>query len=759
MIRIRLEGIISARTIEHPLNSGAKVRIFSVIHLFSEIYFCCFEFYAYFCIIMNISLKNAALLLLLLLSAAAKGQLLNPVHFQSELKTTEGKAEGEIIFSATIEPGWHVYSTDLGNDGPISATFNVVKMEGVETVGKLTPKGNVVKKYDEMFGMELKFFENKATFVQKIRFTKPEYAIDCYLEYGACNDQSCLPPTQVEFKKSLTPSPSRGGEGSSQNQGKELSTKTQEGNIVTESSTDTLSIELSTPLSPTRGAGGEAAGGLWSPVIDELKAMGGSDSITDHSLLYILLMGFIGGLLAVCMPCIWPIIPMTVSFFLKRSKDNKKKGIRDAFTYGLSIIVIYLVMGLLVTALFGSDTLNAMSTNAVFNIFLFVLLVVFALSFFGWFEIKLPDSWATKVDQKSDELATKAAANSKLSTLNSKLSILLMAFTLVLVSFSCTAPIIGLLLVETTTSGNWVAPAVGMFGFALALALPFTLFAMFPAWLKQAPKSGSWMTTIKVVLGFIELAFALKFFSVADLAYGWHLLDREVFLSLWIVIFALLGAYLCGWLKFHQDAIGTDTQHPTPNTQHPLSIMGGLISFAFAIYMVPGLWGAPCKAVSAFTPPMNTQDFNLNSKTVEAKYLNYEEGMAAAQAQGKPVLIDFTGYGCVNCRKMEAAVWTDPRVADKLNNDYVLISLFVDDKTALAEPFEVKDAEGNTKTLRTVGAKWSYLQSTKFGANAQPFYVILDPDTGRPLTGSRAYDEDIDKYLDFLNEGLSNYKK
>ena len=487
---------------------------------------------------------------------------------------------------------------------------------------------------------------------------------------------------------------------------------------------------------------------LWQPVVDELKAMGGSDNITDHSLLYILLMGFIGGLLAVCMPCIWPIIPMTVSFFLKRAKTDKKtmvstnrQGIKDAIAYGLSIIVIYLGLGLLVTALFGSDTLNAMSTNAVFNIFLFVLLVVFALSFFGWFEIKLPDSWANAVDTKA-------------STTSGLLSIFLMAFTLVLVSFSCTAPIIGLLLVETTTSGNWLAPALGMFGFALALALPFTLFALFPAWLKQAPKSGSWMNMLKIVLGFIELAFALKFFSVADLAYGWHLLDREVFLSLWIVIFALLGAYLCGWLKFQSDEIGGEINKPMP----VVCIMGGLVSLAFAIYMVPGLWGAPCKAVSAFAPPMNTQDFNINTKVVEAKFTDYDEGMAAAKAQGKPVLIDFTGFGCVNCRKMEAAVWTDAKVADMLSDDFVLISLYVDDKTPLKEPFEVTDANGNTKTLRTVGAKWSYLQSSKFGANAQPFYVVLDND-GKPLTSSRAYDEDIAEYIKFLKKGLDNYAK
>ena len=464
--------------------------------------------------------------------------------------------------------------------------------------------------------------------------------------------------------------------------------------------------------------------------------MGSGDSIANRSLWYILLMGFIGGLLAVAMPCIWPIIPMTVSFFLKRAKTDKKKGIKDAVTYGLSIIVIYLALGLLVTACFGSDTLNALSTNAVFNIFLFLLLVVFALSFFGWFEIKLPDRWANAVD-------TKASNTSGL------LSIFLMAFTLVLVSFSCTAPIIGLLLVETTTSGNWVAPALGMFGFALALALPFTLFAMFPSWLKQAPKSGSWMTTIKIVLGFIELAFALKFFSVADLAYGWHLCDREVFLSLWIVIFGLLGAYLVGWLKFQEDEIGGDIRKPMP----VLCIMGGLISFAFAIYMVPGLWGAPCKAVSAFAPPINTQDFNLNTKTVEARFTDYEQAMAAAKAEGKPVFIDFTGFGCVNCRKMEAAVWTDPRVADKLRHDYVLVSLFVDDKTPLAEPMEITDENGETHTLRTVGAKWSYLQSHKFGANAQPFYVIVDAD-GNPLTGSYSYKEDVPAFLEYLTSPL-----
>ena len=679
-------------------------------------------------------------ILLLATVLTMQAQMQDPVHFKSELKTGKN-AEAEIVFTATIDQGWHVYSTDLGQDGPIEATFNVVKMDGAEKVGKLTPKGNVIKKYDEMFGMELKYFEHQVTFVQKIRVTKPKYDIECYVEYGAGNDQRCLTQTEVELSASGEVK-SEKGEVKNENEEMKNADVRAEATVTDTATADTISH--SSLLISNSGAEGED---LWSPVISELQAFSSSKPLSDHSLLYILLMGFIGGLLAVCMPCIWPIIPMTVSFFLKRAKSNRSKAITDAVTYGVSIIVIYLGLGLLVTALFGSDTLNAMSTNAVFNIFLFLLLVVFALSFFGWFEIKLPGSWANKVDQKSEEFSAKASTGSKLSTLNSQLSILLMAFTLVLVSFSCTAPIIGLLLVETTTSGNWLAPAVGMFGFALALALPFTLFALFPSWLKQAPKSGSWMTTIKVVLGFIELAFALKFFSVADLAYGWHLMDREVFLSLWIVIFALLGAYLCGWLKFQEDEIGGNVNKPMP----VVCIMGGLVSLAFALYMVPGLWGAPCKAVSAFAPPMNTQDFNLNNKVVEARFTDYDLGMAAARAEGKPALIDFTGYGCVNCRKMEAAVWTDPRVADRLRNDFVLISLYVDDKTPLPEPLEVTDANGQTKTLRTIGAKWSYLQSHKFGANAQPFYVILDPATGKPLTGSRGYNEDVEEYLKFLS--------
>ena len=432
---------------------------------------------------------------------------------------------------------------------------------------------------------------------------------------------------------------------------------------------------------------------------------------------------------------------MTVSFFLKRNKD-RKKAINEAVVYGLSIVIIYVLLGLAVTLLFGASALNAMATNAFFNIFFCLLLVIFAASFLGAFELTLPSSWSNKIDAKVDSLQ---GSNSGKHTFNAYLSIFLMAFTLALVSFSCTGPIIGFLLVAVSTQGSIIAPTIGMLGFAIALAIPFTLFALFPSLLKAAPKSGGWMNTVKVTLAFIELAFALKFLSVADLAYGWHILDRETFLSLWIVIFGLLGAYLLGWLKFPHD----DEDRRTNIPQFFLA----MASLAFTVYMIPGLWGAPLKAISAFTPPMNTQDFKLQQTTAEARFTDYEQGMAAAKAEGKPVLIDFTGFGCVNCRKMEAAVWSDPQVADILNNKYVLISLYVDDKTPLPTPIEV-DENGNKTTLRTIGDKWSYLQRVKFGANAQPFYVLLNQE-GKPLSGSRSYNEDIQEYIRFLNEGLS----
>ena len=661
----------------------------------------------------------------------------NPVHFTSALKMGKG-AEAEIVFTGKIDKGWHVYSTNLGSDGPIEATFHTDKMDGVELVGKLTHRGREISQYDNIFGMKLRYFENSVQFVQNIKFTKPNFKLDCYLEFGACNDEMCMPPTQVELHKSgKSPATAEATQPSPEELAKQ---KADSLAALAAQQGDTTAKDSAAPAVTADQLASLDMQKLYQPVVKELKAQQDSTK-ANRSLWYIFAMGFVGGLLALLTPCVWPIIPMTVSFFLKRAKDDKKKGIRDAITYGVSIIVIFLLLALVVTAVFGPETLNSLATNAVFNVFFFLLLVVFAVSFFGWFELTLPSSWGNKVDSKA-------------STTTGLLSIFLMAFTLVLVSFSCTAPIVGLLLVEAATSGNWVGPTVGMFAFALALALPFTLFAMFPSWLKSAPRSGSWMNTIKIVLGFIELAFSLKFLSVADLAYGWHILDRETFLSLWIVIFGAMGLYLIGKLKFQSDAAGGEIDKPMPVP----CIMLGLCSIAFAVYMVPGLWGAPCKAVSAFAPPMYTQDFNLNTKEVRAAYTNYEEGMAAAKAQGKPVFLDFTGFGCVNCRKMEAAVWTDPTVADKLTKDYVLISLFVDDKTPLPEPIHVKDAEGNPKTLRTIGDKWAYLEQTKFGALTQPFYVPVDND-GNPLAGSFSYKEDVSAFLQFLNKGLENYRK
>ena len=678
--------------------------------------------------------KIASILLLLTaLTTVAFAQMVEPIHFSAQLKTSSTD-EAEIIFTAKIDKGWHLYSTELGEDGPISASFHINKMDGAQTVGKLMPRGKEVSQFDNMFGMKLRFFEGTGSFVQKIKFTKANYDIDCYLEYGACNDEMCLPPSQIALvKKGQAPvvaSTEKKDADKTKDKEKQEPAVTMEQPVsATDSTPSTPSADI---IEKTMTDEGQMQK-LWKPVIEEMKAY--DESTTDTSLFYIFLAGLVGGFLALFTPCVWPIIPMTVSFFLKRNKE-RKKAIREAVSYGVSIIVIYVLLGMLVTLLFGASALNALSTNAVFNIFFCLLLVVFAASFFGAFEPTLPSSWSNKIDQKSESTS-------------GILSIFLMAFTLALVSFSCTGPIIGFLLVAVSTQGNLLAPTIGMLGFAIALAIPFTLFALFPSLLKSAPKSGGWMNTVKVVLGFIELAFALKFLSVADLAYGWHILDREVFISLWIVIFGLLAIYLFGWLKFPHD----EPEHRTNVPQFFL----GMISMAFSIYMLPGLWGAPLKAISAFAPPMNTQDFNLQETVVEAKYTDYDEGMAAAARQGKPVMVDFTGFGCVNCRKMEAAVWTDPKVAQILNNDYVLISLFVDDKTPLKQPIEVTE-NGTTRTLRTVGDKWSYLQRTKVGANTQPYYVLLDNE-GMPLNCGRSYDEDIQQYIEFLQKGLDNFKK
>ena len=672
----------------------------------------------------------------------------SPVNFTVQQKQVS-PTEVDVVFTAKIDKGWHVYSTNLPEGGPQSAVLHTEVAEGVTPMGGLVKQGKEISEDDKIFDMKLRYFENNVTFIQKYKVTGKTYHVKGYLEYGACNDEMCMPPSSVEFDYNGkgpedAPAPDPKKEADAKEQSASATPTPAEALALAGATTadatkanDTVTTDTSAMAAIVADSAliASAADKWWQPSVDELKTLNGGN-ISDRSWLYLFLMGLLYGLLAVFTPCVWPIIPMTVSFFLKRSKD-KRKGLRDAITYGISIIVIYLALGLLVTAIFGADKLNNLATNAVFNIFFCLLLVIFALSFFGWFELTLPSSWTNKVDNKA-------------SSTSGLLSIFLMAFTLTLVSFSCTGPIVGLLLVESTTSGNWLGPAIGMLGFAIALALPFTLFALFPTWLKQAPKSGSWMNTIKVVLGFIELAFALKFFSVADLAYGWRLLDREVFLSLWIAIFFLMGLYLIGVLRFQSDG---EERKPMP----VLCIMLGLASIAFSVYMLPGLWGAPCRAVSAFAPPLYTQDFNLNTKEVRAAYTNYEEGMAAAKAKGKPVMLDFTGFGCVNCRKMEIAVWTDPTVADRLNKDYVLISLFVDDKTPLKEPLEV-EYNGKKRTLRTVGDKWSYLEEMKFGYLTQPLYVLVDND-GTPLARSFSYKEDVDEYLKFLKEGLDKYGK
>ena len=676
--------------------------------------------------------KSIFSILLLLFAVVVQAQIQEPVKFKSELKTLQA-GEAEVVFTGTIDKGWHVYSTDLGDGGPISATFNVESISGAELVGKLKPVGKEVAAFDKLFEMKVRYFENTAQFVQKLKLTGGEYKVEGFLEYGACNDENCLPPTQVPFKFSGK------AEGTAVN-GPAADKAADAGNVELEKSSDTaqtadMAVIGGAESNTGINVAGDGTTDLWKPVIDELQALGETVSQEDMSWIYIFITGFVGGLLALFTLCVWPIIHMTVSFFLKRSKD-KKKGIRDAWTYGASIVVIYVGLGLLVTGIFGANALNSLSTNAVFNIFFFLMLVVFAASFFGAFEITLPSKWSNAVDSKAEKTG-------------GLLSIFLMAFTLSLVSFSCTGPIIGFLLVQVSTTGNMIAPAIGMLGFAIALALPFTLFALFPSWLKSMPKSGGWMNVIKVTLGFLELAFALKFLSVADLAYGWRILDRETFLALWIVLFALLGFYLLGKVKFPHD--DDDTKVSVPR------FFMALASLAFAVYMLPGLWGAPLKAVSAFAPPMQTQDFNLYNNEVHAKFDDYDLGMEYARQHGKPVMLDFTGYGCVNCRKMELAVWTDPKVSDIINNDYVLITLYVDNKTPLSSPVKIME-NGTERTLRTVGDKWSYLQRVKFGANAQPFYVLIDNE-GKPLNKSYSYDESIPKYIEFLQTGLENYKK
>ncbi len=690
--------------------------------------------------------KLISSIMLALLALVAQAQILTPVKWKIKLDDKGGAPEKEIVFTATADKGWHLYDMNLPEGGPVSTSFTFETLNGAELIGQPVPSVKPTTVYDEQFAMNLRWYPGTVSFIQKLKVTDPaKFKVEGEVEFMACNDETCLPPDQIPFsfdKKSIHVDPALAANSSTTEVDKEDATAIQpDTQVVAEEASELNTPDPAAKKTPATTSSKASdsltdSPNLWSPVIDQLKSFGDATvSAADTSWLFIFFAGFLGGLIALLTPCVWPMIPMTVSFFLKRTKD-RKKAIRDAITYGLSIIVIYLVMGLLITGIFGASALNDLSTNAIFNILFFLLLVVFAVSFFGAFELVLPASWTSKLDSKADSTT-------------GILSIFFMSFTLVLVSFSCTGPIIGTLLVQAASMGTAVGPAIGMFGFALALSIPFSVFAIFPNMLQSMPKSGGWLNSVKVVLGFLELALALKFLSVADLAYGWRLLDREAFIVLWIVIFSLLGVYLLGKIKFSHDSEVKYVSVPR--------LFMAIISFAFAIYMVPGLWGAPLKAISAFAPPLYTQDFNLYKNEVHAAFDDYESGMAYAKKVNKPVMIDFSGFGCVNCRKMEASVWTDPKVKQMLENDYVLITLMVDDKTKLPQPIEIQE-NGKTRKLKTIGDKWSYLQRSKFGSNAQPFYILLN-DEGQPLGPSYAFNEDVSKYIQFLQNGLKEFKK
>ena len=674
---------------------------------------------------------------ILLLGMGLNAQVIRDAVTWSRSVEDKSPTEKVLVFTATVKNPWHLYGTELPKGGPTPTHLLVDKIEGAELVGGLTSAQKPVEMYDPNFEMTLRFYSGKVTFRQKIRITDPKkFAFVGAIRYMACNDEQCLPPANWEFTVQPKELGKLGDAAATKLTEETPATTEATATSLGEPSADSVASVDTLSVAPQDTAA-IASSDLWAPVIPELKAYGDKAlNQAEGSLWMLLIGGFLGGLVALVTPCVWPMIPMTVSFFLKRSSD-RKKGIRDALLYGIGIIVIYVSLGLIVSAVFGSDALNNLATNAIFNVAFFILLVIFAISFFGAFELVLPASWTAKMDAKADSAS-------------GFISIFFMAFTLALVSFSCTGPIIGTLLVQAATSSSgMLAPAVGMLGFALALALPFTLFAIFPNLLQSMPKSGGWMNSVKVVLAFIELALALKFLSIADLAYGWRILDREVFLSLWIVIAILLGLYLLGKIRFPHDA-------PQEKTPIPALFLA-IISFSFAVYMMPGLVGAPLRAISAFAPPLRTQDLNLYNGEVHAKFDDYDAGMAYARQVGKPVMIDFSGYGCVNCRKMEASVWIDPNVKHMLEEDYVLITLMVDEKAPLKEPIEIME-NGEKVKLRTVGDKWSYFQRMKFGANAQPFYVLLDHQ-GKPLAPSYAFNEDVSAYLNFLKSGLSEFAK
>ncbi|MGN0228995.1 MAG: cytochrome c biogenesis protein CcdA [Muribaculaceae bacterium] len=670
--------------------------------------------------------RRIAFLLLTLFSVCSMhAQIVKAVSWTSSQKMTSD-TEGVMKFTATIEPGYHMYDMTI-TDGPTPLSFNWTKLDGVKLVGAPTPSKAPIKQYDDTFGIDLSWWTETVTLTQKFVATKENFVIEGYIKYMLCNDENCIPPTNEDFKFAGTAKIAK-----TDNKAEETIPATPLTPAL-EANADSVAPDATPAANAATGSLADNA--FWAPVDASGSTEGDASQSGNGSLWYVIITCFIGGLIALLTPCVWPMIPLTVSFFLKKS-GNRAKSIRDAITYGLSIIFIYVFLGVLITMIFGASSLNALATSAVCNIIFFLLLVVFAISFFGAFEITLPESWSNKMDSAAEKTT-------------GLLSIFFMAFTLALVSFSCTGPIIGTLLVEAASDGNILGPAIGMFAFALALAIPFCIFAMFPSLLKGLPKSGGWMNTVKVVLGFIELALSLKFLSVADLAYGWHILDRETFIALWIAIFGLLGLYLLG--KFDFAHYG-----PTKGGIGVFRFFLALISFAYVAYLLPGLWGAPLKSASAFVPPLYTQDFNLYGGETKI-YNDFEEGMKAAEREGKPVLIDFSGYGCVNCRKMEAAVLDNEQVKTTIEDNFVMIQLMVDEKANLPEPIVVNE-NGKEVKLYTVGDKWSYLQRYKFHANAQPYYVVLD-NQGKQLSGPFVYEENVDKFINFMKTGVNAYKK
>lgn len=634
---------------------------------------------------MNKILQLTALLLTAFASTAYAG---DSVRWSASLKGDT------LVFSGTIADGWHIYGLEMpegGLDAGIPDPTYVSIKSGAQPDGTLWCNTGAKLHHDASLNADIPWLSGTIELRLPVRLDAAAAAVEGSLHYMACTEDACTPPARFDF--ALTPD----GNGAA-------------------TAPATASVAPTATLSA-----------WWAPV--EVP-----HATSAQSYWAILLFGFLGGLVALMTPCVWPMIPMTVSFFLKKSK-SRRRSVTDAIIYGASIIVIFLTLGIVLTLIFGPGKLNEIATGAVFNIIFFVLLVVFAISFFGAFEITLPSKWSNAADARAESTT-------------GILSIFFMAFTLVLVSFSCTGPIIGTLLVEAFSQSNLMGPLLGMGGFALGLALPFGLFAFFPSMLKELPRSGSWLNTVKVVLGFVELILSLKFLSVADLAYGWHILDREVFISIWIVLFVLLGLYLLGKLRFSHDA----QQQHTPVGRFFMAVA----SLSFAVYLVPGLWGAPLKAISAFAPPLYTQDFNLYGGTFE-EYHDFDRGMEAAKAQGKPVLLDFSGYACVNCRKMEGAIFDNPTVRTIIEDNYVMIKLMVDDKAALASPMTVEE-NGKAVTLATVGEKWAFLQRHKFGISSQPYYVLLDND-GKPLGTPRVYDENLADFVAWLENGTEKYKE